>query len=106
MSDWRDDPSLVRQEDDAVDEVAELDRRWSRIFDDIIPAVVGGGATAGMVGQVVRIMTWQARKFVARHPDVARERVVIALRMVITSLEVEPGEVYDDLQQGHREPAG
>ena len=98
--DWRDDPELVRQGEDMYLEEVELnDRRWRRIFDEMLPTVLQEKGR-GVIGMAIRLTVWNARKYVAKHPVEARATVVEALRMTVAALEVEPLEVYEELGAG------
>lgn len=95
MSDWRQDPDLVREDAEPEPDVP-LDERWAGIFDVLIPQVLGDRATAGIIKHAVRLMVHQGRKYVARHPDEARATVIQAIQMVAAQLRIEPGEVYTE----------
>lgn len=94
MSDWRQDPELIR-ESDALDPDPELDERWRGVFEDLIPTVLGSRSGRGLMGQAVKLMVHQGRKYVSRNPDQARDTVIQAIRLVAAQLRIEPGEVYD-----------
>ena len=89
---WRDDPDLVRDDGEDLAPDPELDERWRGVFDDLIPMVMG--QRGGLIGQAMRLMVHQGRKYVSRNPDKARYTVIQAIRLVAAQLRVEPGEVY------------
>jgi hypothetical protein len=91
---WRDDPDLVRGEDEDLAPDPELDVRWRGVFEELIPAVVGSRAGRGLLGQAIRLMVYQARKYVSRNPDRARDTVIQAIRLTAAQLRIEPAEVY------------
>lgn len=99
MSSWRDDPSLVRDIDESVaEDLGPLDDRWAGIFEVLIPQVLGERGRAGIVGMGLKLMIDQARRFVARDPEGARQQVIFAARAVAAQLRIEPHELYPDLE--------
>lgn len=97
MTSWRDDPELVRDLDEQPGEqLGPLDERWAGIFDQLIPAVLGERGRGGMIGIGLKLMIDQARRFVARNPEQARDQVILAARAVVAQLRVEPHELYPD----------
>jgi hypothetical protein len=106
VDDWHNDPELVRSDDDAIEPPAALsDERWLRIFEILIPHVLGG-MPRGLIGQAVRLMTHQARKFVARDPERARQTILETIRMTSAALELEPTEIFPDLAPKPKVQAG
>lgn len=90
---WRDDPELVRDSDEGLAPELELDERWRGVFDELIPMVMGSHGR-GLIGQAIRLMVHQGRKYVSRNPEKARDTVIQAIRLVAAQLRVEPAEVY------------
>jgi hypothetical protein len=96
--DWRQDRDLVRDDSEALEKPAMLtDERWLRIFEVLIPAVLGRTGK-GIIGQAIKLMTHQARKFVARDPEAARQTILETIRMTSAALELEPTEIFPDLK--------
>lgn len=91
---WREDPELIRDSDEDLAPAPELDERWRGVFDELIPMVMGSRGGRGLVGQAIRLMVYQGRKYVSRNPEKARETVIQAIRLVAAQLRVEPAEVY------------
>jgi len=98
MSNWHDDPDLVRQADEDDLQRIEVEARWSRLFDmvEIIFAPGGGGILGKVERGVFRGFLWQAKKKVAVDPAGARAYVIESIQNVTAALEVEPSELYPD----------
>jgi hypothetical protein len=96
VSEWRDDPELIRDSEDLLEPDPELDERWRGVFDDLIPMVMGERGGRGLLRHAIRLMVHQARKYVSRNPDRARDTVIQAVRLIAAQLRIEPKEIYDE----------
>ena len=94
-ADWRLDGDLVRPDDADLEPDPPLDERWAGVFDHMIPAVIGNRGS-GILGQAVKLMSHQGRRYVSRNPEQARQTVIAAMQMVAAQLGIEPGEVYPE----------
>ena len=97
-TDWREDRELVRGDDEDLAPDPALDERWRGVFDDLIPAVLQGRGGRGLIGQAIKLLVYQGRKYVSRNPEAARETVIQAIRLVAAQLRVEPAEVYGPVE--------
>jgi hypothetical protein len=98
VSDWRQQEDLVRDDTEDLEPPAALDAQWSGIFDQLIPSVMG--ERRGLMGQGLRLMVHQGRRYVARNPEQARATVIEAIRMVAAQLRIEPHELYEEVKRG------
>jgi hypothetical protein len=109
MSSWKDDPELVRQnDDDELLQKIELEDRWSRLFTAVEQIFVGdgGGFVRGTWRAMFKGFLWQAKKRVAIDPDGSRSYVIESMQLIAACLEIEPRELYPDLKpKPEKEPA-
>jgi len=109
MSSWKDDPDLVRpNDDDELLQKLDLEERWSRLFANVEQIFVGdgGGFVKGTWRAMFKGFLWQAKKRVAIDPDGARHYVIESMQLIAACLEIEPRELYPDLKpKSEKEPA-
>lgn len=102
---WRDDPALVRR-DDATGAAgtsasgpapdAAIDPRFEALLSALAPLLASWRVDVGPVHlRVGDNVIGQARRVIANNPDEARAKILDGVRLVVSSLQVEPGEIYE-----------
>jgi hypothetical protein len=108
MINWKDDPELVRQNDDEdLLQTIQVDSRWTQLFTAVEQIFVGdgGGFVKGTWRAMFKGFIWQAKKRVAVDPDASRAYVIESMTLIAACLQIEPRELYPDLKPRAPEPA-
>jgi hypothetical protein len=97
---WREDPDLVRHDDDLVAEPPPpLDEGWSVIF-GYVEQLLGqdrGGLAGFAVRAAARSALEGARLKVSGDPEGSRQQLIEVMRAVAAALKIEPAELYAEV---------